>query len=54
MRRVLPDLPDGHGGEVHDPWYVPKAQGGLGGGGDALTYAVPLADLLGDAGERAG
>ncbi len=49
VRRVLPDLPDGHGGEVHDPWYVPKAQGGLGGGGDALTYEVPLADLLGKA-----
>jgi len=47
VRRVIPDLPDGHGGEVHDPWYVPKAQGGLGGGGDALTYEVPLADLLG-------
>ncbi len=46
-RRVLPDLPDGHGGEVHDPWYVPKSEGGLGGGGDALTYAVPLADLKG-------
>ncbi len=24
-----------------------KSQGGLAGGGDALTYAVPLADLLG-------
>jgi len=46
-RRVLPDLPDGHGGEVHDPWYTPKSKGGLGGGGDALTYAVPLADLQG-------
>jgi hypothetical protein len=46
-RRVLPDLPDGHGGEVHDPWYEPKSAGGLGGGGDALTYAVPLADLIG-------
>ena len=47
VRWVLPDLPDGHGGEVHDPWYEPKAKGGLGGGGDALTYAVPLADLKG-------
>ncbi|MBW8873386.1 MAG: cytochrome P460 family protein [Acidobacteria bacterium] len=47
VRRVLPDLPDGHGGEVHDPWYEPKSQGGLGGGGDALTYAIPLADLKG-------
>jgi hypothetical protein len=47
VRRVIPDLPDGHGGEIHDPWYVPKALGGLGGGGDALTYEVPLADLLG-------
>jgi hypothetical protein len=48
-RRVLPDLPDGHGGEVHDPWYLPKSEGGLGGGGDALTYSVPLADLKGGA-----
>jgi hypothetical protein len=47
VHHVLPDLPDGKGGEVDDPWYKPKAQGGLGGGGDALTYAVPLADLLG-------
>jgi len=46
-RRVLPDLPDGHGGEVHDPWYEPKSKGGLGGGGDALTYAIPLADIQG-------
>jgi hypothetical protein len=47
-RRVLPDLPDGHGGEVHDPWYEPKSKkGGLGGGGDTLTYAVPLAELKG-------
>src|SRR4029077_15826036 len=37
-RRWLPDLPAGQGGEVHDPWYEPKAKGGLGGGGDALTY----------------
>ncbi len=29
-RRVLPDLPDGQGGEVHDPWYEPKAKGGWG------------------------
>jgi hypothetical protein len=48
-RRVLPDLPDGHGGEVHDPWYQPKSKGGRGGGGDALTYSVPLADLKGGA-----
>jgi hypothetical protein len=47
VKRVLPDLPDGHGGEVHDPWYEPKSKGGLGGGGDALTYAIPLADLKG-------
>ena len=47
VRRVLPDLPDGHGGEVHDPWYEPKSKGGLGGGGDAITYAIPLADLKG-------
>jgi hypothetical protein len=44
---ILPDLPDGKGGEVDDPWYKPKSQGGLGGGGDALTYAIPLSDLLG-------
>src|SRR4029079_19355945 len=37
VRRVLPDLRDGHGGEVHDPWYEPKSKGVLGGGGDALT-----------------
>jgi hypothetical protein len=47
VKRVLPDLPDGHGGEVHDPWYEPKSKGGKGGGGDELTYAVPLADLKG-------
>jgi cytochrome P460 len=47
VHRVLPDLPDGKGGEVDDPWYKPKAQGGLGGGGDALTYAIPLAGLAG-------
>jgi hypothetical protein len=47
VRRVLPDMPDGHGGEAHDPWYEPKSQGGLGGGGDAITYSVPLADLQG-------
>ena len=54
VHHVLPDLPDGQGGEVHDPWYKPKSKGGLGGGGDALTYAIPLADLQGDAGQRAG
>jgi hypothetical protein len=48
VERVLPDLPDGKGGHVDDPYYKPKSQGGLGGGGDALTYAVPLADLGGD------
>jgi hypothetical protein len=47
VERVLPDLPDGKGGHVNDPWYKPKSEGGLGGGGDALTYAVPLADLGG-------
>ena len=47
VRKVLPDLPDGRGGEVHDPWYEPKSKGGLGGGGDALTYDVPLKDLQG-------
>jgi hypothetical protein len=47
VERVLPDLPDGRGGHVDDPWYVPRSKGGLGGGGDELTYAVPLADLAG-------
>ena len=44
---ILPDLPDGHGGEVRDPWYEPKSQGGLGGGGDEITYAIPLSDIKG-------
>ena len=47
VHHVLPDLPDGRGGQVKDPWYEPKSAGGLGGGGDALTYSIPLADLLG-------
>jgi hypothetical protein len=47
VERVRPDLPDGRGGHVRDPWYQPVSEGGLGGGGDALTYAVPLADLAG-------
>ncbi len=47
VHRVLPELPDGKGGEVDDPWYKPRSAGGKGGGGDALTYAVPLADLGG-------
>jgi len=47
LERILPDLPDGKGGHVNDPWYKPKSEGGLGGGGDALTYAVSLADLGG-------
>jgi hypothetical protein len=47
VHRVLPELPDGRGGEVDDPWYKPRSEGGLGGGGDALTYAIPLADLKG-------
>ena len=47
VHHVLPDLPDGHGGHVNDPWYEPKSEGGLGGGGDALTYSIPLADLMG-------
>ena len=47
VERVLPDLPDGRGGHVNDPWYEPKSRGGKGGGGDALTYAVPLSDLGG-------
>ena len=47
VHHILPDLPDGHGGQVKDPWYEPKSEGGLGGGGDVLTYSIPLADLLG-------
>jgi len=47
VHRVLPVLPDGKGGEVDDPWYRPKSAGGLGGGGDALTYVIPLAALAG-------
>jgi hypothetical protein len=47
VERVLPDLPDGKGGHVNDPWYQPESAGGLGGGGDELTYAIPLADLKG-------
>jgi len=42
---ILPDLPDGKGGQVNDPWYKPKTDGGKGGGGDELTYAIPLADI---------
>jgi hypothetical protein len=44
---ILPNLPDGKGGEVKDRWYLPKSKGGKGGGGDELTYAIPLADLKG-------
>lgn len=44
---ILPKLPSGGGGEVKDPWYLPKSQGGLGGGGDTLTYTIPLPDLKG-------
>ncbi len=44
---ILPKLPDGHGGQVDDPWYKPKAEGGQGGGGDELTYEIPLADIHG-------
>jgi hypothetical protein len=44
---ILPDLPDGKGGQVNDPWYKPKTDGGKGGGGDELTYAIPLADIHG-------
>jgi len=44
---ILPKLPDGHGGQVDDPWYKPKADGGQGGGGDELTYDIPLADIKG-------
>lgn len=47
LHDVLPKLPSGNGGPVNDPYYRPKSEGGLGGGGDALTYAIPLADLGG-------
>ncbi len=45
---VQAKLPDGEGGTVDDPWYVPRSKGGLGGGGDELTYRVPLAGLDGE------
>ena len=48
---VQAKLPDGEGGTVDDAWYVPRSEGGLGGGGDALTYRVPLADLAGEPAE---
>jgi hypothetical protein len=44
---ILPKLPSRDGRAQTDPWYLPKSQGGLGGGGDALTYTIPLADLDG-------
>jgi hypothetical protein len=44
---ILPKLPSTTGGQVRDPYYLPRSQGGLGGGGDALTYTIPLADLKG-------
>jgi hypothetical protein len=47
VEHVMPDLPDGKGGTVDDPWYKPKSAGGLGGGGDEVTYAVPLEDVKG-------
>ncbi len=47
IHRILPDLPDGKGGTVNDPWYKPVSEGGKGGGGDELTYAVPLKALKG-------
>ena len=48
IEHVLPILPDGHGGRVRDPYYLPKNQGGMGGGGDTLTYKIPLSDLAGE------
>jgi hypothetical protein len=47
VEHVMPDLPDAKGGKVDDPWYKPKAAGGLGGGGDEVSYAVPLGSLKG-------
>jgi hypothetical protein len=43
---ILPKLPSGAGGQVQDPDYLPRSQGG-GGGGDTLTYTIPLSDLKG-------
>jgi hypothetical protein len=48
VEEILPKLPDGRGGEVKDPWYEPKSTGGMGGGGDEVTYSVRTADLKGD------
>jgi len=45
VQDVLPVLPGPDGKPVADPYYLPKSQGGLGGGGDALTYTVPLAQF---------
>jgi hypothetical protein len=47
VQRVQPELPGLDVDHVKDPYYIPKAEGGLGGGGDALTYSVSLADLGG-------
>lgn len=45
LEDVQPKLPAPGGGTATDPWYVPRSQGGLGGGGDQLTYRVPVAGL---------
>jgi hypothetical protein len=48
LEAVTPHLPDGSGGEVDDPWYKPKSvPGGMGGGGDEVTYTVPTAAFRG-------
>src|SRR5882724_1589293 len=49
VEHVLPELPDGRGGQVNDPWYQPRSKNGLGGGGDEVTYEIPTADLHGQA-----
>ena len=47
VHHVQSILPDAAGGTVDDPYYKPISQGGLGGGGDTLTYRVALRDLSG-------
>lgn len=47
VEQITPKLPGIDGKPVNDPYYVPQSEGGLGGGGDALTYSIPIADLGG-------
>jgi len=48
VHHVTPVLPAPGGGRTDDPWYVPRSQGGEGGGGDELTYRVRLDELEGE------